>query len=383
MNAARGRIDEIDAAILDLLNERFELAAGLGAAKRERRIPIYDPKREEEIIRRLLGRGARNLAPEAVVSIWREIFSASRLAQTALKVAYLGPEGTFTHQAVLARFGSAVDAVGGQTIGAVFSWLKNGAVDHAVLPVENTLQGVVGQTVDLLGATGLPFIVDEIVLPIHFVFAASEDRPERIERVYSKREAFGQCGKFLGQPSLEQAKHVHAASTAEAARQAARDPAGAALCPDIAASLAGLPIRFKNVENNAGNKTRFLILGRDQPPATGSDRTSVFARVPNVAGGLAALLRSFSEKNINLTKIESRPMDDAADFESWFYIVLDGHVENPAVAAAIREHGMVWLGSYPRRDDPHRDDRRRDDPHRDDRCRDDSRREPSREGAGQ
>lgn len=351
MEETRNRIDEIDDGILDLLSRRFELTTDLGEVKKGMHIPLYDPGREEFILKRLLDRGSRRMPPAAITAVWREIFSASRQAQTSVKVAYLGPEGTFTHQAVLSRFGSSADLLASQTIGSAFTLVKNRTVDFAVLPVENTLQGIVGQTVDLLGAAGLPLIVDEIVTPVNFAFAARTDAPEKVERIYSKREAFPQCAKFLNQPALAGACHVPSTSTAEAARQAASDPNGAALCPEIAASLAGVPIRFKNVENNARNKTRFLVLGHTPPERTGRDRTSVFAHAPNVVGGLVELLRGFSDRGINLTKIESRPRDDAVNFESWFYIDFNGHITDPEVAAVVREHDMVWLGSYRRRQD--------------------------------
>lgn len=351
MKKTRSQIDEIDDAVLDLLAKRFSLAASLGEAKKELRIPIYDPEREERILDRLRRRGEGKLTSAAILSIWREIFSASRLVQTRLKVAYLGPEGTFTHQAALARFGSSAELVAGQTIAAAFSWAKNRTVDFAILPVENTLQGVVGETVDLLGRAGEPLVVDEIVLPIHFVFASRRDDLEGVKRIYSKREAFPQCSMFLGQPSLEKAAHAHATSTAEAARLAAEDPEGAALSTDIAASLAGVPIRFGGVENDARNKTRFLVLGHPQPARTGRDQTSVFARVRNVVGGLERLLAAFSERGINLLKIESRPMNEAVNFESWFYINFEGHIGDEAVASIVKEHDMVWLGSCRRREE--------------------------------
>ncbi|MDR1613181.1 MAG: chorismate mutase [Planctomycetota bacterium] len=351
MKKLRSRIDEIDDAMLDLAAERFFLAASLGAAKKELRIPVYDPEREELILRRLCKRGEGKLAKSTILSIWREIFSASRLAQTRLKAAYLGPEGTFAHQAALARFGSSSELVAGQTIAAVFAWVKRRTVDFAILPVENTLQGVVGETVDLLGRSDEPLIIDAMILPIHFVFASRRDDLEGVRRIYSKREAFPQCSVFLDQPALANAAHVPATSTAEAARRAADDPEGAALSPGIAASLAGVPIRFEHVENDSRNKTRFLILGRPQPARTGRDQTSVFARARNVVGGLERLLAAFSERGINLTKIESRPLNEAVNFESWFYINFDGHIGDAAVASLIKEHDMVWLGSYRREDE--------------------------------
>lgn len=346
MNETRKRIDEVDDEILELLAQRLELSLALGEAKKRLDLPIYDPLRERAILERLMRRNASRVSPEMIAAIWREVFSASRHAQSPLRVAYLGPEGTFTHQAVMARFGSSVESVASRTIAAAFGWIRNQTVDFAVLPVENTLQGIVGQTVDLLGRAGLPLVVDEIVLPIHFVFATGQDRLEGVKRIYSKQEAFPQCGEFLQQPALRNAELVSAASTSEAARLAAKDREGAALASDIAATLAGVPILFRHVEDNAMNKTRFLILGHRQPEPTGDDQTSVFARVRNVAGGLVGLLKSFSDRGINLTKIESRPMDEAANFESWFYINFDGHILQPGIADIIKEHEMVWLGSY-------------------------------------
>ncbi|MDR1534578.1 MAG: chorismate mutase [Planctomycetota bacterium] len=346
--ASRRRIDAIDDRMLELLAERQEISRRLGTAKRERGLPIFDPGREKGILDRLRKTGAVGFPDRAITGVWREIFSASRQAQAPERVSYLGPEGTFTHQAALACFGSSAEMLASQSIAAAFALFQNRTVDHAVLPAANTIHGIVGETLDLLGAAGRPLITGEIVMPIHFVFSSNQSRLERVERIYSKHEAFLQCGGFLGQPALERAARVSSASTAEAVRQAAADPAGAALSPEIAANLAGVPIRFRHVENHAGNKTRFFILGHDRPKAGGRDKTSVFARVQNVAGGLEGLLKSFSDRRINLTKIESRPMDAAENFETWFYIDFDGHAENPEIREMIRSHGLVWLGSYPR-----------------------------------
>ena len=347
IEAARRRVNEIDDRLLELLSERMDLSRRLGAAKKSLNLPLYDPAREEAILARLGGRNAGRIAPSAITGVWREIFSASRHIQIPERTAYLGPEGTFTHQAALARFGSSAEMIACQSIAAVFAMVQNRAVDHAVLPVENTLQGIVGETVDLLGAAGRPLIIGEIVLPIHFVFSSGLDDLRRVERIYSKREAFLQCSVFLGQPALEKAERVSSASTAEAARRAAADPGGGALSPEIAANLAGVPIRFRHAENNPGNKTRFFMLGHERAARTGRDKTSVFAKVQNVAGGLEALLRSFSDRRINLTKIESRPMDEAVNFETWFYIDFDGHADDPPIRDLMERHSLAWLGSYP------------------------------------
>ena len=348
MQEARQAIDEVDNKILDLLIERHHLAMRLGEFKRTHGIPIYDPEREQAILARLAERNAERLNSQAILAIWREIFSASRQSQQPLRVAYLGPEGTFTQQAAMSRFGSSVEFLPSNNITASFNWVKNRMVEYAVLPVENTMHGIVGETVDLLGAARQPLIIGEIILPIHFVFSSRSDSLAEIKSIYSKNEAFLQCSEFLAQPGLSGAVRVPVSSTAEAARLAADDPAGAALSAEIAASQSGVPIRFHHVENNKANKTRFLALGHDPQPRTGNDKTSVFAKVPNVTGGLEALLKSFREHNINLNKIESRPMDSATNFETWFFIDMDGHAEDPGLAKVLANHDLVWLGSYPR-----------------------------------
>ena len=346
MRELRERIDGVDDEILDLLAKRQELASRIGEMKRRQGIPIYDAERERSILSRLRGLNGDRLAQDAVRAIWREIFSASRQAQTPLRVAFLGPEGTFTQQAAMTRFGSSAELMASQTIAAAFSWVEKKVVDYAVLPVENTLQGVVGETVDLLGAARKPLIVGEIVIPIHFVFSSKRDRLEDVKTVYSKREAFLQCSAFLNQPSLAQAVRKDATSTAEAVRLAAEDPEGGALSAEIAASQTGVPILYRHVENNAKNKTKFLVLGHDAPPPGRDDKTSVFARVPNVSGGLEALLSAFRRAGVNLTKIESRPMYDAVNFETWFYIDFDGRMDDLGDTEEMRKFDLVWLGSY-------------------------------------
>lgn len=345
----RDAIDDVDNRLLALLSERQALASRLGEVKRVRGIPIYDPVREREILERLRGLNAGTLAENAVLAAWREIFSASRQAQLPVRVAYLGPEGTFTQQAAQTRFGSSAELIASHTIAAAFDWVSKRTVDYAVLPVENTLQGIVGETVDLLGAGRQPLIIGEIAIPIHFVFSTTRDRLEDIRTIYSKREAFPQCGNFLNQPSLEKAERKAVASTAEAVWRAVEDPDGASLSAEIAASQAGIPILFRDVENNARNQTRFLVLGSERPGPTGRDKTSVFARVANVIGGLEELLAGFKRLGVNLTKIESRPMDDAVNFETWFYIEFEGHMADIRDRDLPGLENLVWLGSYPRR----------------------------------
>ncbi len=348
LDELRHAIDGIDDALLDLLKRRQTIASQIGDIKHGLGLPIYDPGRERNILARLRENNAGHLAEAAVLAAWREIFSASRAAQTPLRVAYLGPEGTFTQQAALTKFGSSAECIATHTIAAAFSWVVKETVDFAVLPVENTLQGVVGETVDLLGRARLPLIVGEVTTPVHFVFSSLRDNLEDIRTIYSKQEAFPQCSGFLDQPALESAVRTPVASTAEAARMAARDPEGAALSAEIAATLAEVPILFRNVENDSRNKTRFLVLGRQAPEPGPEDKTSVFAKVPNVAGGLEELLRAFKESGVNLTKIESRPMDQASNFETWFYIEFEGRWRAIDGRAAFAKHDLVWLGSYPK-----------------------------------
>ena len=350
IEALRNAIDAVDDRLLELLADRQGLASQLGELKRRLGIPIYDQVREREILERLRKLNDGRLSEQGMLAAWREIFSASRQAQIPVRVAYLGPEGTFTQQAALARFGSSAELIASQSIAVAFSWVVKRTVDYAVLPVENTLQGIVGETVDLLGAARMPLIIGEIAIPIHFVFSSVCDRLEDVRTVYSKQEAFLQCASFLNQPALEKAARSPVASTSDAARRAAADPSGGALSAEIAASQTGVPILYRNVENNSRNKTRFLILGHDCPAPTGNDKTSVFAKVPNVSGGLERLLAAFKANDINLSKIESRPMDDAVNFETWFYIEFEGHMEDLSKREFPGLADLIWLGSYPRFD---------------------------------
>ena len=348
LHALRGAVDAADDRVRAALVERMRLAREVGRLKNRLGLPVFDPAREREILERQGARRDDALPPGAVAAIWREILSASRRLQAPVKVAYLGPEGTFTQQAAMARFGASADYAPAATLAGAFRWLVDGLVDHAVLPVENTLQGVVGETLDLLGALGEPLVTGEWSIAVHFVFAARAERLEEVRRIYSKREAFLQCSDFLRQPALEKARQTEVASTAAAARRAADDPGGAALSTEIAATLAGVPVRRVGVEDNPRNRTRFFLLGRERPAPTGRDRTSVFCKAPHRVGGLVDVLAAFRDAGVNLTRLESRPMDDADNFETWFYIDFEGHADEPRVRRLIDEHRMIWLGSYPR-----------------------------------
>lgn len=342
----RLRVNDIDSQLLALLRERLDIAEKIGASKKEAGLPLYDPAREIRVMERLRSMNS-GLDFSSVEGIWREIIAASRHRQFPLRVAYLGPEGTFTQHAAWKRFGSSAEFVAAQTISAAFAWVLNKTVDYAVLPVENTLQGLVGETVDLLGAAGRPLIVGEIITPISFVFATRASRLEDVARVYSRQEAFGQCSIFLNQPALQQAVRTPVESTADAANGAAKQDDVAALTTETAANLSGLPILFYNVENTRHNKTRFLVLGHELQPQSGHDQTCVFVRVPNTIGGLADMLVAFKDAGINLTKIESRPMDEAVNFETWFFISFSGHINDPRIREMVSSHNLIWLGSYP------------------------------------
>ena len=343
----RDIIDKLDEEIAGLLVKRLDNAKKIGVIKRAQQKNIYDPLRERQIFENMHKNLPADFPHATAEAIWREIVSLSRQVQSPSKVAYLGPEGTFTQQAAIMSFGASAEFIAANTIATAFSWVKKQTVDYAVLPVENTLQGIVGETVDLLGVFGKPLVVGEIILPISMVFASQSENLKQIKRIYSKKEALFQCLAFLNQPDLEQAERIEVESTAAAAKKAALDPEAASISADIAANFAGVPIRFKQIEDNHGNKTRFFILGHNQRDASGHDKTSVSVKVPNVAGGLARLMRQFQEAEINMTKIDSRPIDNTADFETWFYIDFEGHISNPKIHELIKSNHMVWLGSYP------------------------------------
>jgi chorismate mutase/prephenate dehydratase len=343
----REAIDTIDDALLELLNKRMEIVKAVGEFKNRNGGAIYRPEREVEIIERLSRQNNGLLTKAGIEAIYLEIFAVARNLELPEKVAYLGPEGSFTHQAAESRFGSMSDYLPMNSIRAVFKSLEAGRAKYGVVPIENSRDGIVGETLDYLGESDVK-IVAELTIPIHLSFGSTCEKLTDIKRIYSKDKGFGQCRSFLIEHGLEEVERIPVESTAKAAKMAAKDPGSAAICSHIAAKLYNLPSMFSNIEDVHTNQTRFIILSDFKNQKSQDDKTTILAKLENKPGSLVSFLNQFNDKGINLVKIESRPSMDDDGFSSWFYIDFDGHYDDPAVQAVLTRHAkeIKWLGSY-------------------------------------
>jgi chorismate mutase/prephenate dehydratase len=344
----RKKIDAIDADILRLLNERTALSGEVGKIKRASGAAVFAPHREEILLRHLAKRNKGPLDKAALLAIYREILSASRSRQKRLSVGYLGPEGSYSHQAALERFGSSDQFVPCRTIPEVFALLSCNEADACVVPVANSIEGGVSATLDMLMNTDL-VICGEIYLRIRHVLAAVAAGAE-IGRIYSHPQALGQCRQWLLRhcPNAEQ---IESSSTSQAAQLALKDPHGAAIASAFAAKLYGLKVLHTNIQDMARNQTRFLILSKHLPAPSGSDKTSLLFSVPHEVGALNAVLKLFSDHRLNLFKIESRPAAHK-EWEYLFFTDVKGHCQQAKFRKALSQiqKKTLWmkvLGSYP------------------------------------
>jgi len=356
LEECRVAIDNIDNEILKLLNERMEVVHRVGEIKNKEGGAIYRPEREKAIIQRLSKlskeqNGALNKA--AIEAIFLEIFAVARNLERPEKVAYLGPEGTFTHQAAESRFGAMSEYVSLNSIEAVFKELQASRAKFGVVPIENSRDGAVGETLDLLARSDVK-IVAELYMPIHLSFATKAKTLKNIKRIYSKDKGFGECREFLTEYGLTHVEQIPVESTAKAAILASKDEESAAICSHIAAKLYSLPILYENIEDVHDNTTRFVILSDFKNQPSGDDKTSILAKLKdaNEAGSLAHFLNDFEKAKINLSKIESRPSRDKDGFGYWFFIDFYGHIDDENIQKVIKKHEseITWLGSYTKTD---------------------------------
>ncbi|WP_066387725.1 bifunctional chorismate mutase/prephenate dehydratase [Helicobacter himalayensis] len=351
LDSKRAQIDRIDENILQLLEERMGLVREIGKYKQQTKSAIYRPEREKAIIERLssLQTEKSYLKKSAIAAIYEEIFALSRNLELPEKVGFLGPIGSYTHQAAEERFGAMSEYIALSNISSVFKALEQGSVKYGVVPIENNTNGIVGATIDHLNNSELK-IIAEIILPIHHSFATNCEHITQIRRIYSKDIAFGQCDWFLKAHSLDDLELVPVDSTAKAAQLAMSEKNSAAICSKIAAKLNNLPIMFENIEDSATNKTRFVIISDFTNAPSGADKTSVFATLSDYkeGGALFSLLKDFKEFGINLTKIDSRPIKARQDFSFGFFIDFKGHYEDSNIKALFAKRGkdLKWLGSY-------------------------------------
>lgn len=345
--ALRGEIDALDDRLLEALNRRAALARRIGGLKAG--APAYRPEREAQILRRMAAANKGPLGNERIAAVFREVISSCRALEQALRVAYLGPAGTFSEMAALRQFGHAVEAKPYATFDEVFRAAETGGADFAVVPVENSTEGAVGRSLDLLLQTPLR-ICGEIRLRVHQNLMRKGRDTKGVKRVYSHAQSLGQCQRWLAQ-HLPQAERVPVSSNAEAARLAAKEPSSCAIGPAIAAGRYGLKLLAARIEDEPNNVTRFLALGAIDPGPTGRDATSIVMSAPNQPGAVHALLSPLARHGVSMSRLESRPTR-VGQWEYYFYADLIGHRTDAPVAAALAELEKLApflkvLGSYP------------------------------------
>jgi len=350
----RKEIDRIDEKIIPLLLKRQDIAASIGKLKSTLGLDIFNPAREIEVIRRLSSANTKNLPREAVRHIFCEIISAARSVQGAFKVAYLGPKATFTHQAAISLFGRSTSFKSADTIEEVFGLVEKGICLHGVVPIENSYEGAVNSTLDLLYKFELK-IGAEIFLRIrHHLLSRSKDIRE-LKQLYSHPMAIAQCRSWINKnlPSIP-VKEME--STAYAAEMACEEPGAAAIAGRLSGLNYDLPVLCENIEDHPDNVTRFLVIGKTDSEPTGKDKTSILFSLSHRPGALYRVLKSLADKNINMTRIESRPMK-RRNWEYLFFVDLEGHEQEKKLADAITEMEgqcdfMKHLGSYPAGEEP-------------------------------
>ena len=352
LDDCRDAIDAIDNQILKLLNQRMDVVHRVGEIKHESGTAVYRPEREKAIIERLTSLSEEHngaLKKGAIEAIFLEVFAVARNLELPERIAYLGPEGSFTHQAAESRFGGMSDYLSLGSIHSVFKTLEAGRAKFGVVPIENSRDGIVGETLDLLSKSSVK-IVAELYMPIHMAFATKARKLEDITKIYSKDKGFGQCREFLSQHGFLNIEQIPVESTAKAAILAAEDPSAGAICAHIAAKLYGVPTMFENIEDEHDSATRFVILSDFKNGKSEHDKTSILVKLHDAQepGSLVHFLQDFDDENINLSKIESRPSKDKSGFGYWFYIDFYGHIDDEAIQKVLKKHEgeVTWLGSY-------------------------------------
>lgn len=344
----REEIDRVNDRILEALNERARLARAIGTLKVGQ---AYRPEREAQVLRRIKDANRGPLSGETVALLFREIMSACLALERPITVAYLGPRGTFSERAAQKHFGHGAQGLPASSIDEVFRSVESGAADFGVVPVENSTEGAVGRSLDLMPQAPMQ-VCGEVIVRIHHNLMAREAPREfgDIRRVFSHGQSLGQCHEWLN-ANLPHAERIAVASNAEAARRAAEEAGSAAVAGETAAGHYGLTILAPNIEDEPNNTTRFLVLGDYRPAPSGRDKTSLVLSARNRAGAVYEMLTPFATRGVSMTKFESRP-SRVALWEYLFFVDIEGHRDDPRVAEALEEVGRIAgyikvLGSYP------------------------------------
>lgn len=347
LKSHRDRIDAIDEQVLKLVNERAKHAREIGTLKGGG--PIYRPEREAQVLRRLLESNEGPLSDEAVTAVFRSVMSNCRALEKELSVAFLGPLGTFSEEAANKQFGGLSSPVQCASIDEVFRMVEAGKVDYGVVPVENSTEGAVGRTLDLLMMTSAS-ICGEVALPVHHNLLSQQSDITQIRKLYSHAQSLSQCHEWLNQ-NLPDIERQAVASNAEAAKLATQDPHAAAIASRRAGELFELNLLAQNIEDDPKNTTRFLVLSSHDVAPSGKDKTSLVMAAKNVPGAVVDLLEPLAKHQVSMTKLESRP-SKLGIWEYVFFVDIEGHQLDSNVAAAMAELQkraslLKVLGSYP------------------------------------
>lgn len=349
LNGLRKRIDRIDDHILVLLAQRAGVVQQINRIKNKKRIAAFSPERERVILKRLRQLNKSDLKDSDIELIFKEIFSVFRALRGTLTAAFLGPEGTFTHQAVVKNFGKKVNFLSCESIDEVFSAVEKGHAEYGVVPVENSNEGVVNYTLDMFFDSFLKICAEVTMTVRHNLLA--QKGAKKIKRIYSNPQVFAQCRKWLSF-HMAGVELIPAVSTARAACEVKKDRNGACLGSRILASLYGLSVLYTSIQDSASNITRFLVVSSKDSLLSGDDKTSILFSVKDKAGALYDALYSFKKSGINMTKIESRPSKKKA-WEYYFFVDIQGHRTETRIQKSLKDlekrcNFVKILGSYPR-----------------------------------
>ena len=350
LDPLRQKIDELDQALLDLLSKRAAVALEVGHVKEEFGSVVYRPEREQQVLDKVANKNLGPLKKAGIQAIWREIMSACRAIEASTTIAYLGPAGTFSEEATLAFFGHSVELSPCQSLDDIFRQVESGQSQYGVVPIENSSEGAISRTLDLLLESPL-LVTGEISIPVRHTLMSLSGNLEGITHVLAHPQALAQCQQWLNQfaPKL----HREAiSSNAQAALEASKNPQYAAIASRSAVQTYGLKTVKESIQDDAHNRTRFVVIGYHAASSTGKDQTSLILSVKNEAGAVYRLLEPFAQHSVSMTRFESRPARKGS-WEYHFYIDIDGHQGDASVAKALEELKNMTafykcLGSYPK-----------------------------------
>ena len=349
LEALRHRIDEVDRRLIEVLSERARIVVEIGRAKGKSGDPIYVPHREQEVLARALANNPGPLSDRTIEGIYRELMSGSFTLELPLRVGYLGPPGSFSHIAAVRHFGSSVECTDLHAIDGVFEEVAAGRCHYGLVPYENSIGGSVTDTLDVFREHEVTIYAEALIEVSQSLLANCP--PDEIQRIFSRRQAFGQCRRWLSR-QFPDAELMETESTAAAVKRAATEPQSAAIGSTLAGKIYGVKLLFEHVEDKPNNVTRFLVIGREAALPSGDDKTTMMFVTADKPGALVDVLAVFRDADINLSHIDKRP-SGRTNWEYTFFIDCAGHCHDPNMAAAIEaahRHcvSLKVLGSYPR-----------------------------------